>query len=94
MMTRFLSLVLACLLIGCASVSSPNMVRLNADGSISLNGQATTTEELPAKLDSGEPMVIQMAPRAHREDLVELMRIAQQAGIRNVSVAPEAVIPK
>jgi biopolymer transport protein ExbD len=91
-MTRFLSLVLACLLVaGCLSTPSQNVIQLDRNGSITLNGTATAREDLPAKLDKRAPLLIQAAPSTPYQATADVMRIARQAGVRNVRISAEAV---
>jgi biopolymer transport protein ExbD len=91
-MTRLASLVLACLLIaGCVSAPSQNVIQLDRNGNVTLNGAATSKEDLPAKLDKRAPLLIQAAPSTPYQATAEVMRIARQAGVRNVRISAEAV---
>jgi biopolymer transport protein ExbD len=90
-MTRFLSLVLACLLIaGCVTKPSQNVIHLDSNGDMTLNGTSVTQEELASKLDRGVPVVVKISPRTSRGEVIKVMQIARQAGASTVSVSAEA----
>ena len=91
-MIRALSIALALFLaVGCVSPASPSVLHVGSGGEITLNGAAMDRDELPAKLAKETALVIKASPQTPRAAITGVLAAARQAGVRNVSIAPEAM---